>query len=197
MSLNDILLVGPTVHPPLIDVLLRFRFHRIGLIADVSKMYRAIELIKPDQDLHRFVWRSKPEDTLQVYRMTRVTFGVSASCFAANMAVKQNTRDLAHEYSLAAEAVEKSFYVDDCLSGADDVKTVITLQGQLQILFSRGCFLLRKWHSSERSVLQDIPSELCECQDMHPISDTSGYVGPGMEYGYRHVPSDRLQVSGP
>lgn len=29
VSLNDTLLVGPTVHPPLIDVLLRFRLHRI------------------------------------------------------------------------------------------------------------------------------------------------------------------------
>ena len=155
----DILLVGPTIHPPLIDVLLRFIVHRIGLIADVSKMYRAIQLTKPDRDLHRFVWRSKPEDVHQDYRMTRVTFGVSASCFAANMAVRQNARDLAHEYPLAAETVERSFYVDDCLSGADDIKTVITLQRQLQDLFSSGGFLLRKWNSSEASVLRDIPSE--------------------------------------
>lgn len=37
VSLNDTLVVGPTVHPPLIDVLLRFRSHRIALTADVSK----------------------------------------------------------------------------------------------------------------------------------------------------------------
>lgn len=29
VSLNDTLLVGPTVHPPLIDVLLRFRMYRV------------------------------------------------------------------------------------------------------------------------------------------------------------------------
>lgn len=132
-SLNDTLLVGPTVHPPLIDVLLRFRSHRIALIADVSKMYRAIELVKSDRDLHRFVWRSKPEDTLQDYRMSRLTFGVSASCFAANMAVKQNAINQAHKYQLAAEAVEKSFYVDDGLSGADCVETAITLQHSYMI----------------------------------------------------------------
>ncbi len=45
VSLNDILLVGPTVHSTLIDILLRFRFHRVALTADISKMYRAIELI--------------------------------------------------------------------------------------------------------------------------------------------------------
>ena len=31
VSLNDTLLVRPTVHPPLIDVLLRFCFHGIAL----------------------------------------------------------------------------------------------------------------------------------------------------------------------
>ncbi len=83
--LNDNLLVGPTIHPPLIDVLLRFRLYPVALTADISKMYRAIELTPTDKDLHRFVWRSHPEKPLKDYRMTRVTFGVSASSFAANM----------------------------------------------------------------------------------------------------------------
>ena len=40
-SLNDQFLVGPTVHPPLIDVLIRFRRHKLALTTDISKMYRA------------------------------------------------------------------------------------------------------------------------------------------------------------
>ena len=36
-------------------------------------------------------------DTLVDYQMTHVTFGVSASPFAANMAVQQNTLNLAIE----------------------------------------------------------------------------------------------------
>ena len=79
VSLNDTLLVGPTVHSSLIDVLLRFRFHRVALTTDVSRMYRAVELTLPDRDLHRFVWRSDPNESLRDYRMTRVTFVVSAS----------------------------------------------------------------------------------------------------------------------
>ena len=42
VSLNDTLLVSPTVHSSLIDVLLRFQHHRYALTTDVSKMYRAI-----------------------------------------------------------------------------------------------------------------------------------------------------------
>lgn len=75
VSLNDSLLVGPTVHPPLINVLLWFRTHCVALTTDVSKIYRAIELVPADRDLHRIMWHNN----LKHYRITQVTFGVSAS----------------------------------------------------------------------------------------------------------------------
>ena len=175
-SLNDILLVGPTVHSPLIDVLLRFRLHRIALTADVSKMYRAIELIKTDRDLHRFVWRSKQDEPLRDYRMTRVTFGVSASSFAANMSVKQNAIDHALEFPKAADAVERAFYVDDCLAGADSVEEAICLHQQLLDLFTKGGFLLRKWSSSDPAVSNSIPLELRATQSTHHIPSPEEYT---------------------
>lgn len=154
ISLNDILLVGPTVHSSLIDVLLRFRLHRITLTADVSKMYRAVALDQVDRDLHRFVWRSNQDQPLKVYRMTRVTFGVSASSFATNMSVKQNHT---MEYP---KAVERGFYVDDCLTGAGSIEEAIDLYKQLMDLFAKGGFLLRKWSSSDPVVLDNILLEL-------------------------------------
>ena len=176
VSLNDTLLIGPTVHPPLLDVLLRFRLHCIALITDVSKMYRAVELTESDKDLHRFVWRTSPSEKLQDYRMTRITFGVSASSFAANMSVKQNAADLAHKYPVAARAVDESFYVDDGLTGADSTEAAIELQKQLQDLFSQGGFLLRKWNSSDPTVLQHVAPELKDLQVMHSITDTETYT---------------------
>ena len=77
-SLNDQLLVGPTVRAPLIDVLLRFRQHKVVLTTDVSRMYRTVLLPESHRDLHRFVWWRDPSDVLTDYRMTRLTFGVSA-----------------------------------------------------------------------------------------------------------------------
>ena len=56
-SLNDILMTGPTLHPTLEDILLRFRTYPVAISADISKMYCAIELSESDRDLHRFVWR--------------------------------------------------------------------------------------------------------------------------------------------
>lgn len=90
VSLNDLLLVGPTVHSPLIDVLLCFRLHCVALTTDVSKTYRTIELVPEDRNVHRLVWRQSPDHPLQDFRMTHVRFGIPASSFMANMSLKQN-----------------------------------------------------------------------------------------------------------
>lgn len=73
------------------------------MITDVSRMYRAVRLMGPDKDLHRFVWQDSHNEVLKDYRMTRVTFGVSASLFIANMCVRQNAIDLGAQYPNAAE----------------------------------------------------------------------------------------------
>lgn len=69
-----------------------------------------------------------------------------ASFFAANMAIKQNTLDHTRDFPLAAEVVDKSFYmyVDNCLTGALDSESALILQRQLVKLFSLGGFVLRK-----------------------------------------------------
>ena len=107
--------------------------------------------------------------------MTRVTFGVSASSFVANMSIKRNALDFALEYPQAVSAVENS-YVDDGLTGADSVEEAIQLQKQLQQLFSRGGFLLRKWNSSEAVVLQHVAPELRDSQSFYPIPDPDEYT---------------------
>jgi len=65
--------------------------------------------------------------------MTRATFGVAASslaasCFAANMAVKQNAIDHEAQFTLAARSVKKAFYVDDALTEAAGDSSYSTCQ---------------------------------------------------------------------
>ena len=61
-SLNDSLLVGPTLHPTLETILLRFRSYPVALTGHIAKMYRVVELSRPDRSLHLFLWRTNPED---------------------------------------------------------------------------------------------------------------------------------------
>ena len=195
VSLNETFCVGPTIHSSLLDVLPRFRTHQVALTTDVSKMYRAVGLIGPDKDLHRFVWRSHPDEPLVDYRMTRVTFGVSASSFAANMAVRQNADDHANEFPLAAKAVQDSFYVDDGLTGSDTVAKAITLRKELQELFAKGRFLLRKWSSNKQEVLDDIPPDLREQQVVNVLPSAEGYSKTlGLEWN-SHLDAFRLTIS--
>ena len=176
VSLNDTLMIGPTVHSSLVDVLLRFRLHPIALTADISKMYRAIELSPADKDYHRFLWRECRDKPLVDYRMTRLTFGVSASPFAANMTVKQNAINLKSKYPRAAAVVETSFYVDDCLTGAATVPEAAQLQTELQELFSEAQFTLRKWKSSDPAALAHVKPDLKEEHFTQSIPEANCYV---------------------
>ena len=66
-SLNYHLLLGPTVHSSLVDVLLRFWCNQIALTNDVSCMYHAVLLLVEQRDLHRFVWRRESSEPLVDY----------------------------------------------------------------------------------------------------------------------------------
>ena len=48
VSLNDCVLPGPALQPNLASVLIRFRTHRIGLMADVEKMFLQVKLTPKD-----------------------------------------------------------------------------------------------------------------------------------------------------
>jgi len=55
VSVNDCVLSGPTLQPILSSVLIRFRTHRIGLMAHVEKMFLQVKLATKDQDIHRYL----------------------------------------------------------------------------------------------------------------------------------------------
>ena len=57
-SLNDTLMVGPTVQDDLYSIIMRFRFYPIALSADIAKMYRQLALEDKSKEFHRILWRS-------------------------------------------------------------------------------------------------------------------------------------------
>ena len=78
-SLNDCLLVGPKQQPDLFETQIQFRFYRIAVSGDITKMYRKIELNEKDRNFHQMFWRSSHKKPMKKYRMTRVIYGVSSS----------------------------------------------------------------------------------------------------------------------
>ena len=54
-SLNDCLHPGPRFDQRIFDLLLRFRIHRVGLIADIEKAFLMVSVAKDDHDSLRFL----------------------------------------------------------------------------------------------------------------------------------------------
>ena len=159
LSLNDTLLTGPTLYPNLDTILLCFCMYPVAVTADISKMYRAVELVEENRNLHRFLWRATPEEHINDYQMTRVTFGVSSSPYLAVRALQQTPLEFGHVYTLAKPHVTTSFYVDDLLAGTNSPEQTFLLQQELRTLLLRGGFDLRKWRSSSphSSLLEELP----------------------------------------
>jgi len=162
LSLNDTLLVGPTLYPNLDEILLRFRTYRIALTGDISKMFRQVQLAEQDRHLHRFLWRAQPSDKICDYQMNRVTFGVSSSPHLAVRTLQQTAQDHGAHLPNASWHVNHSFYVDDLLAGADTIEAANRLHKELRGMLEKGGFDLRKWRSSSDEVLNHINPSLLE-----------------------------------
>ena len=170
LSLNQALYVGPTIQATLSETLIKFRCYSVALNADISKMYREVQLSATDKDLHRFVWREDPSSPVKDYRMTRVTFGVSASPFLAVRTLQQTADDHGEEYPKATQHIRHSFYVDDYLGGADNPEEAVLLFNQLRKILQKGGFQLRKWRTSSKEVISHIPKDL---QESNPVKDST------------------------
>ena len=184
-SLNQSLMVGPTLHPTLETIILKFRLYPIAITADVSKMYREVELSVPDRDFHRFLWRSTPDGVILEYRMTRVTFGVSASPYLAVRTLQQTAEDHGQGQPEAAQHIRSSFYVDDLLAGASSMEAALQLQSELRDILKKGGFHLCKWRSSSPSVMEKIPPELHEKLLIKEVTDSQATNHPkalGLEW---------------
>ena len=162
VSLNQTLGIGPTLHPPLDQILLKFRTYKVALTADIKGMYREILLDSADKHYHRFLWRANQGDPIEDFKMNRLTFGVAASPYIAVGTLQQVAHDHGQDLPLVSEHMRTSFYVDDLMAGAESVVGALGLYRGLVDVLAKGGFLLRKFRSSHAAVLAGISTDLQE-----------------------------------
>ncbi|KAK2577587.1 hypothetical protein KPH14_000904 [Odynerus spinipes] len=158
-SLNDLLHAGPKLQADIAALLHRFRLPPIVFTADIRQMYRQIVLRPTHRDYQHIFWRFSSEEPLQTYRLTTVTYGVSAAPFLALRTLRQLAQDEEVSYPAAADVLRESVYVDDILTGAYSPASALALRHQLQQLLTAGGFELRKWASNHPPLLQDLPAD--------------------------------------
>ncbi|XP_043258045.1 uncharacterized protein LOC122400588 [Colletes gigas] len=149
LSLNDTLLIGPTIQNTLFSILIRFRQHTFVLTADIEKMFRQIIVHPDDRDYQKIVWRDSINDAIRTFKLNTVTYGTTPAPFLATRSLKQLALDEAKSYPIASEIFLKDFYIDDLLTGADNFEAALEIKTQCLELAKAGGFHLRQWASND------------------------------------------------
>lgn len=156
VSLNDNLLVGPTLQPDLRQLVLRWRTWPICLVADIVKMYRQVRVAHEDADLQRILWRTSIDVPLTEYRLLTVTFGTASAPYLAVKALQQVALDEGKEYPLAANRVLTDFYMDDLMTGCQNVKEGVKIYKETNEMLGKAGFVLQKWSSNSNQLLKEM-----------------------------------------
>ncbi|XP_029167446.1 uncharacterized protein LOC114937947 [Nylanderia fulva] len=172
-SLNSHLLTGANLLPALTDVLLRWRWHRYVFVTDIEKMYRQILVHPEDCSLQTILWRQHKTSEIQEYELLTVTYGMACAPFLAIRTLRQLCADEGAQFPQGATALRRDCYVDDVVTGADDLGDAVNLQTELRNLCMAGGFPLRKWASNNPDVLSGVPQEHRLQQGPHSWDDES------------------------
>jgi hypothetical protein len=157
LSLNDCLMVGPTVQDDLYVLLIRFRIHLVALKADIVKMYRQFEVAEADQNLQRILWTAD-DGRVSEFIILVAVYGTAAAPFLATRCLKKLAEDEEENYPVASKVLDKQFYVDDLMGGESSTATAIHLQQQLTAIIKAGAMELTKWASNSEEVMATIPA---------------------------------------
>eukprot|EP00731_Ephydatia_muelleri_P025526 Em0017g609a len=154
-SLNDCLNPGPKFDQRILDILCRFRVHRVAVTADIEKAFLLISVAARDRDFLRFLWVDDPtkeEPSLVSYRFTRVVFGVNASPFLLNATLRHHLELHSESHRDLDPKVLRSIYVDDIVTGSGSNEEAYELYAGAKALLKAGAFNLRKFSTNSRSL---------------------------------------------
>ena len=196
ISLNDTLMVGPTIQNTIFEQVLRFRLHSYVITADIEKMYRQILIHPDDRKFQKILWPYRGK--LRDFQLNTVTFGIAAAPFLAIRTLQQLACDEAHDFPRASKLLLRDFYVDDFISGADSIEDILAIRDEMITLLRKGGFHIRQWSSNHQSVLSNIDQVFnLDCMVKEdPAQKTLGIIWDSkndfVRYALTHVD---LQVS--
>ncbi|XP_058789801.1 uncharacterized protein LOC131663419 [Phymastichus coffea] len=177
ISLNDTLMVGPTIQNTIFEQVLRFRTHPFVITADIEKMYRQILVHPDDRKFQSILWYHQGE--IRTFQLNTVIFGVAAAPFLTIRTIQQLARDKARDFPRASRLLFRDFYVDDFISGANTLEELLAIRDEMIALLYRGGFVIRKWASNHQSALNTIDKRVFDLDCVvreDPVQKTLGVV---------------------
>ena len=110
ISLNQVLLTGPTIQNTVFEQVLRFRVHNFVITADIEKMYRQVLVHPDDRKFQKILWYH--EGKIRTYQLNTVTFGTACAPFLAIRTLHQLADDEGKDFPRANKILLRDFYVD-------------------------------------------------------------------------------------
>ncbi|XP_055604514.1 uncharacterized protein LOC129752769 [Uranotaenia lowii] len=153
ISLNTMLLKGPDELIPLPWILFRFRQYPVAVTADISEMFHQIMIDPVDQQAQRFLWRSDPRSSPEIYVMNVATFGATCSPAAAQFVKNKNAREFRNSYPRAVEGITQRHYVDDYADSFETSEEATRVSSEVRLIHAAGGFNIRGWRSNDTNVL--------------------------------------------
>ncbi|XP_063914810.1 uncharacterized protein LOC135131161 [Zophobas morio] len=148
LSLNDVLMTGPTIQGDLFSLLCRFRTYQYVLSGDITKMYRMILVDEQDTNYQRIFWRISNDEPVQTFMLKTLTYGTTCAPYLAVRCLQQLAAEAQNTYPLASEIINRDFYMDDLLTGSNSVEQIVLIRDQLSQILIKGGFKLCKWASN-------------------------------------------------
>ena len=155
VSINDCVYAGPNLLNESMNLLLRFRISRVGVVADVEKAFHQVSVDPVDRDSLRILWKpsTQPDSApLVVYRYTRVVFGLKCSPFLLYQTIKHHlnsVRDTEVNNSIL-EQIERDIYSDNLITGVDTLEEGVELYTSAKKIFGSASMNIREWLSSDQ-----------------------------------------------
>lgn len=147
-SLNETQLTGEKLQKDLFLILINFRKFKIGITADIEKMYRQVLIHPDDRKYQKILWRPEEGEPVRVYELKTVTYGHTCAPHCAIRALVQCADDNEKQYPMGARLIKENFYVDDLLAGADNEHEVSQIKTELTNVLRLGGFNITKWKSN-------------------------------------------------
>ena len=165
VSLNNALVTGPDLLANLLEIILRFRKHPVGVLADIEGMFMQVAIREEDQSALRFLWLE--DGIIRQYQYARLNFRATCSPCCAIFALHRCAADLSDRFPDVYEAVLNNFYMDDLIMSFASAEAARRLASNVRTVLQHGGFRLTKFVSNNPAALTALPEE-----DMEIIQNT-------------------------
>ncbi|XP_075157651.1 uncharacterized protein LOC142230918 [Haematobia irritans] len=99
---------------------------------------------------------------MSIFELNTVTYGTTSAPYLAIRVLQKLAEDYKSYFPSAAEVLKSESYVDDIISGSDNLSDASKLQKDLCALLNKGGCNLRKWVTNSQELLAGIP---IDCRD--------------------------------